>query len=321
MKSHSYADLFPLLGAADLARLAEDVREHGLQLPIVMYAGAVLDGRNRWLACEQAGVEPRTVEYEGTDPLGYVISANLQRRHLNESQRAMIAARLANIPKHKHKVNDDSSIELSQTEAAERMNVSVASLKRAKSLLKNNPERAAAVEAGLATLGGLTRLTRNSGGYEWYTPREFIEAAIKVMGSIDLDPASCFMANEVVRAKKFFTKEEDGLSKDWRGKVFMNPPYAAGLIGRFAEKLKVSFKSGAVPEAIVLTDNATETTFFQSLCQMASGMCLPTPRVRFWAPGRVSTSPLQGQAVLYLGTKPAKFAAEFGGFGVCWFRS
>jgi len=313
MIAHPTANYFPLLGAADLARLASDIKTNGLLHPLVVQGGLILDGRNRWLACEQAGVEPRTVEYTGTDPLAYVISANLERRHLNESQRAMVAARLANIPKHRHKVNGDSSIELSQTDAAERMNVSVASLKRAKALLKNNPERVAAIEAGLSSLGQPTRLTLNSGDSEWYTPVEFITAARAVLREIDLDPASTIEANMVVGAEKFFTREQDGLTREWKGRVWLNPPYASDLIGKFIEKLKASFTSGAVPEALALVNNGTETVWFQSICEVVSAICFPKSRVRFWSPDpdRNLTSPLQGQAFLYLGKGWARFCEEF----------
>jgi ParB-like chromosome segregation protein Spo0J len=91
---HPAAALFPLMKGPEFGLLVEDIDEHGLREPIVMYQGLVLDGRNRLRACELAGVEPRFVEWEGTgSPLAFVLSRNLHRRHLNESQRAMIGAR------------------------------------------------------------------------------------------------------------------------------------------------------------------------------------------------------------------------------------
>jgi hypothetical protein len=80
---------------ADLASLAHDIRERGLLDPVTILDGMVLDGRNRLRACELAGVEPRTVEWAGRgDPAGWVLSKNLRRRHLDTSQRAMVAAKL-----------------------------------------------------------------------------------------------------------------------------------------------------------------------------------------------------------------------------------
>jgi hypothetical protein len=80
---HPIAAALPQFDADQLPVLADDIRVHGLREPIVLYEDKVLDGQNRQLACELAGVEPRYVEYTGDDPVGLVVSANLHRRHLN----------------------------------------------------------------------------------------------------------------------------------------------------------------------------------------------------------------------------------------------
>jgi hypothetical protein len=95
---HKYADIFPLMDDAELAALAADIRDHGQRDPIILHPdGKILEGRSRYRACQQIGLEPKTERYDGDDPLAFVISRNLRRRHLNESQRALVAARLANI--------------------------------------------------------------------------------------------------------------------------------------------------------------------------------------------------------------------------------
>ena len=96
---HAVADLFPLLRGEAFEELAADIRKNGLRDPILVDAeGRILDGRNRYRACLQAGVEPRFIEWRGEGPLvELALSLNLRRRHLDESQRAMVAARLAKL--------------------------------------------------------------------------------------------------------------------------------------------------------------------------------------------------------------------------------
>ncbi len=92
-KVHPAAQAFPEMTAAELQELADDIKQTGLAHPVVRDAhGIILDGRNRLKACEIAGVEPRFETYRGDNPVGFVVSSNLKRRHLNTSQRAMVAA-------------------------------------------------------------------------------------------------------------------------------------------------------------------------------------------------------------------------------------
>jgi hypothetical protein len=95
MKFHPYADLFPLMTKLELDALAEDIRANGQQQPVILYRGEVLDGRNRYLACAALNIMPWCEEAPAaTDPLAYVLSANLHRRHLDTSQRALIGAKI-----------------------------------------------------------------------------------------------------------------------------------------------------------------------------------------------------------------------------------
>jgi len=155
----------------------------------------------------------------------------------------------------------------------------------------------------------------NSGNNEWYTPIEYIEAARAVMGEIDLDPASGEVANRAIKAKTYYTKEDDGLTKEWRGKVWMNPPYATDLIPKFCNKISQHYQRGDVPEAIILVNNATETSWFGVLIKQASAVVFPRGRVKYWTPAGEVGTPLQGQAVIYLGKAPDHFLGEFLPFG------
>jgi phage N-6-adenine-methyltransferase len=155
----------------------------------------------------------------------------------------------------------------------------------------------------------------NSGNNEWYTPVEYIEAARRVMGAIELDPASSDIANQTVKAEIYYTVEDDGLSQHWQGRTWMNPPYASDLIGCFATKLVEHVENGDIPEAIILVNNATETAWFQDIISVASSVVFPRGRVRFWKPDGETGAPLQGQALIYIGVKPCNFNREFSRFG------
>ena len=90
---HPAAELFPMMDAEALQALADDIREHGQREPVILYHGAVLDGRNRLRACELAGVEPRFVTVESeevVDPIAFVLSLNRHRRHLTPAQVAVL---------------------------------------------------------------------------------------------------------------------------------------------------------------------------------------------------------------------------------------
>jgi ParB family chromosome partitioning protein len=161
-------------------------------------------------------------------------------------------------------------------------------------------------------------VSQNTGQLEWSTPPEYIVAARTVLGDIDLDPASSKIAQQTVRARSFYTAAQDGLSKPWRGRVWLNPPYHAKLIGPFVEKLCQHFSAAEVEAAILLVNNATETEWFQRAGKLATGFCFPNGRLRFFDDaGRSPGSPLQGQAVLYFGKDAELFRSTFGGFGLC----
>jgi hypothetical protein len=99
MEYHEYANIYRMLPEKELHALSEDIKAKGQLLPITSYEGKILDGRNRYRACEIAGVEPRIDEYDGDDPLGLVASLNDHRRHDSENERALVGARMANLRK------------------------------------------------------------------------------------------------------------------------------------------------------------------------------------------------------------------------------
>jgi hypothetical protein len=158
-------------------------------------------------------------------------------------------------------------------------------------------------------------VANNSGENEWYTPPEYVEPARWVMGAIDLDPASSKVANEIIQAEKFYSLEDDGLEQPWRGRVWLNPPYAGELVGRFAEKLAKHVDNGDVTAAVVLVNNATETDWFRTVIRRASAICFPDKRVKFLSPEGELGAPLQGQAILYIGTDIDAFIEAYSPIG------
>jgi ParB family chromosome partitioning protein len=158
-------------------------------------------------------------------------------------------------------------------------------------------------------------VARNTGESEWYTPPEYIAAALAVMGGIDLDPASTAIANDIVGAALYYTEDDDGLTRPWEGRLWLNPPYAQPACDRFVARLAREWDGGTIKAACALVNNATETGWFQQAAGRASAVCFPRGRVKFWHPDREAT-PLQGQAVLYLGPDPARFRENFLRFGI-----
>lgn len=159
--------------------------------------------------------------------------------------------------------------------------------------------------------------TLKSGDEAWYTPAEYVEAARSVLGNIDLDPASNVIAQGLIQARQFYTADDDGLAHEWAGRVWMNPPYTARVINRFIDKLCDSYERGAVPEAIALTNNTTDTEWFHRAIQTASAVCFTRGRISFYKGDQeVAGNPIHGQAFLYFGKNIAAFRREFSAHGV-----
>jgi phage N-6-adenine-methyltransferase len=150
---------------------------------------------------------------------------------------------------------------------------------------------------------------------EWYTPAEYIDAAKAVMGAIDLDPASSEMAQTVVRAGAYLTRFDDGLAQvRWiHQRIWLNPPYSNP--GPWIEKLVREHHGGPFcTEAVVLVNNATETSWFQMLLEEFP-VCLPARRIAFWRHDHANVGARQGQAFFYLGPNVAQFQEIFRQFG------
>jgi len=154
LKLHPLAEIFPPMSDAEYQALKKDIADNGQMESVSFWNGMLVDGRHRWRACSELGIECRAEDFECKEEVlvGIVLSRNLYRRHLNESQRAIVAGKLAKL-----KVGDVKSQRESGTsidvpsiqQAADMLNVGRASVDRAKRVLDaGSPEIIAAVETG-----------------------------------------------------------------------------------------------------------------------------------------------------------------------------
>ncbi|MCZ6692151.1 MAG: MT-A70 family methyltransferase [Planctomycetota bacterium] len=154
LKSHPLSMIFPLPSDEEIAAMGEDVWVNDLLEPITLYQGKILDGRSRQLGQDRRPKkkrhELRYENYKGKDPLGFVISKNLRRRHLSESQRAMVAARISNLRRGRPlRRTNVTRVTISQDDAGRTTGVSRMSVNRAKKVLEKGIKKLQqAVERG-----------------------------------------------------------------------------------------------------------------------------------------------------------------------------
>ena len=155
---HELANLFPMASTEGYTQLRDDIKKYGLLEHITVWDGKILDGRNRAKACYELGITPKYIEYTGDDPVGFVLSKNLHRRQLTQSQLAMLVKKLASLPKGRPDLNAQA---LTQEEAADRLGVSKRTLQFAQKVHADAiPEVAALVEAGTLTVDKAATLAK-----------------------------------------------------------------------------------------------------------------------------------------------------------------
>lgn len=440
-RAHEVAEWFPLLGDAELRELAESIKREGQIEACVVWGSVLVDGRNRWRACELAGVEARIVrrEFESEAACGrWIIATNLHRRHLTTTQRAMLAARQlpwfeaqarermlagvkvdprANLPegidtvaiaaevddeherlratkafgdmealecaeatvRRRHGLPSDfrfddegddedapgfglvASAAASQvvaderrarSEAAGQFDVSPRAVQSAKAVIeRGTPELVAAVERGEVAVSAAEQITKLSHDEQsevvaagpaavrevaaeirkkpaanhtslsdlWFTPAAVIAAARELLGSFDLDPASCAEANENVGASAFFTQADDGLSKSWHGRVWCNPPYGRDEAhvsnqAKWTAYMADQYDAGNFSAGCLLVTFVPDRAWFERL--WGYPMCAFRDRLKFRVPGgNVPDSPTSANVVVYFGEDVDGFARIFSRFG------
>jgi ParB family chromosome partitioning protein len=165
------------------------------------------------------------------------------------------------------------------------------------------------VAAKLRDLSGV----KGSVTVEWYTPSRYIEAARLVLGGIDLDPASSAEANKTVKAASFFSEEDNGLTREWQGRVWLNPPYGKGT-GLFISKLVEEYELGRVTAAVLLINAyGFDSAWFQPLWDHL--LCFTDHRIVFTSPQRGTGGPANANLFAYLGNAEQRFLDVFSEFG------
>jgi hypothetical protein len=153
-------------------------------------------------------------------------------------------------------------------------------------------------------------------GDDWYTPETYMTCIRAALGGrIDLDPASHVIANRIVKATSFFTRDQNGLIQPWSGRVYLNPPFSS-----WPDWVdKVLSEVGTV-EAMVLLGAARTLTaqYFEPLLRRADAFCIISGRTPFWGIAVESDSPTDGHFLLYIGPDVAQFIAAVGILGAAW---
>ncbi len=171
----------------------------------------------------------------------------------------------------------------------------------------------------------MTLAQHSSASNEWYTPSEIVEAARKVMGGIDLDPASCAAANETVKAARFFSIHEDGLLQDWDGRVFLNPPGGKdrnrSVAALWWMKLTEMYMAKTVSQFVFIgftleilrtTQDGHKYGWLPPLHKRFE-LCFPRERIAFGG----MKSPTHANVIVYGGPNKDAFVNEFSRFGLC----
>jgi ParB family chromosome partitioning protein len=315
----------------------------------------IVDGHNRYEICQKHGIEFMVAEkkFNNIDEVKQWMFINQAgRRNLDADQLKYTIGKIYNSSKvigfRGNRYTDLVSDKLSYTknqpevvsdklsdtkkdtakEVADRYNLSDRTIVRYgklaeefDKLAETKPELFQQVKSGEKTLSEVIKnnsvlVTKMTGDAESYTPSRYIEASRIVMGSIDTDPSSNNMAQATVKAITYYTIEDDGLTKEWDGNVFLNPPYNHGIIDKFIDKLIEEIELGNTTQAILLTNNNTDTQWFKKAATNCSLICFTTGRINFNKPDGTVSSPTNGQTFFYFGDNKKLFKDTFNDIGL-----
>jgi phage N-6-adenine-methyltransferase len=333
MKKHIY-NIYPEMLAEDYLALKNDIQNNGYdqKYPIWLYNGDILDGWNRQKVCDELNITPIYNDFAGTDSeaFAFVIRSN-NRRDLTPYQRACIAldseplfeklkkeAKERQIAGGKYKgrqkaaepKKDDNKTD---TKIAKLYHTNRTYVQKMRKIKKENPVLFEKIKAGEVIINKTNIKGIFTGEEEWYTPAEIIEKARLVMKTIDIDPASSDIANKTVKATTYYTNITNGLDKEWHGNLYMNPPFS-NAISAFINKLCEQLGLGNVKQAIIVTNNSTDTDWFQKLKEISNVLCFTDGRIKFYN-SKKKPNITHGQAVFYIGENEEKFMEHFSSIG------
>ncbi len=330
-----FRDLIPPLTPEERAGLEASIRAEGCRDPLVVWSGhdVILDGHNRFDICTAHGIgfDTKGLTLADSDEAkAWIIRNQFARRNLNLYQRAELVLRLEPLIAAEAEARMMAGKKLNpmqnsaqgpvREKLARLAGVSHDTIDKAKLIQEKAPEQIKEqLRRGEASISAEYLRLRNpvnrlsSDSMEWYTPAQYVEAARRVLGEIDLDPASCNEANKTIRAGRYFAEKDDGLAHDWPGRVWLNPPYC-GLQGPFVQKLIAEYEAGRTRAAVILVNaNSTDAGWFAPLFDFP--LCFVRGRMNFHSPSTDKSSPTHGSVFAYLGPDEDRFIAEFAALG------
>jgi phage N-6-adenine-methyltransferase len=320
--------LLPTLAHDDYAALKADIAERGVMVAVEYdEEGNVIDGHHRIRICEELGISdwPRIVRSYADDAAKRTQARrlNLARRHLDQAaRRALIEDELRDRPERSDRQVaaelgvDHKTVGATRERLEHRGEIPHHETRVGRDGVEQPARKPSVSRVDYPGKAALHRASFLTGNAEWYTPPSYLDLAREVLGGIDLDPASNDIAQKTVGATQYFTADNNGLSKEWIGRIWLNPPYAQPAIERFTDKLLAERRAGRTTSAIMLTNDCTDTAWYQKAVRAADAFCLLRGRVSFIAPdGITRSSPTQGQTFFYYGDSPDLFGSVFGRIG------
>ncbi len=339
-----FAALCPPLSVEEAAQLEANILAEGCRDALVVWDDVLLDGHNRKRICDRHGLPYDTMAVTLPDreaAIDWILRNQLGRRNLHPDAASLMRGRLYNRQKRERggtganqyteqKYQSDTSATAERLSAE--LGVSAPTIKRDgkfaeavdtlrpvlpdidnRIMAGDIPSRQAVVDAAKEPEKAPHLLISQSISNEWYTPREYIEAAREVMGGIDCDPASNDMAQRWIGAATHYTAETDGLAQEWHGRIWLNPPYGR-LAGDFITKLAYEMAAGRVAEVIVLVNaHATDAQWFQILWD--GMLCFTNHRINFESPSGNGSGSTHGSVFVYFGPHKQRFVDAFSPWG------